>query len=126
MADVVVFQVKDIKLPEIFGGVGPWRVELSVYGYGRGATDCRAGLQGYIEGRLNGTKLNQELRSMPVKRSTVYLESSSATTEPERFSGYLSDRPTAVGVTMNTREDGRGETHFFPMHRVVRVVTEDR
>ncbi|HEY9212058.1 MAG TPA: hypothetical protein VIQ29_04295 [Ancylobacter sp.] len=52
--------------------------------------------------------------------ATVYLAAPVGPDGKSHHSGYV-DRHSEIGVWLNSREDGRGESTFYPVHQVNRI-----
>ena len=52
--------------------------------------------------------------------STLYFNQQASPCGRSHYSGYIT-KQDATGVWVNTREDGRGDSYFFPMHVIQRI-----
>jgi hypothetical protein len=52
--------------------------------------------------------------------ATLYFTSAVSPSGHDWFKGIIT-KQDATGVWVNTREDGRGQSYFFPMHLIQRI-----
>lgn len=52
--------------------------------------------------------------------ATVYLNASVAPTGKDWHKGYIENH-SALGVWVNSRDDGRGDRTFYPAHQIQRI-----